>query len=45
VAARRKEPNGLTAQQLDEFARWVDERAGIAQQTASLDTGSQASWR
>ncbi|HSC07420.1 MAG TPA: tetratricopeptide repeat protein [Steroidobacteraceae bacterium] len=45
VEARRKEPNGLTAQQLDEFARWVDERAGIAQQTASLDTGSQASWR
>jgi hypothetical protein len=45
VETRRKEPNGLAAQQLDEFARWVDERAGIAQQTASLDTGSQASWR
>ena len=45
VEARRKEPNGLATQQLDEFARWVDERAGIAQQTASLDTGSQASWR
>ena len=44
IEARRKEPNGLAAQQLDEFARWVDERAGIAQQTASLDTGSQASW-
>ena len=45
VEARRQTPNGLTAQQLDEFARWVDERAGIARQTASLDTGSQASWR
>jgi tetratricopeptide (TPR) repeat protein len=45
IEARRKEPNGLAAQQLDEFARWVDERAGIAQQTASLDTGSPASWR
>lgn len=45
VEARRQAPNGLTAQQLDEFARWVDERAGIARQTASLDTGSQASWR
>jgi tetratricopeptide (TPR) repeat protein len=45
VEARRKEPNGLETRQLDEFARWVDERAGIAQQTASLDTGSQASWR
>jgi tetratricopeptide (TPR) repeat protein len=44
VETRRKEPNGLATQQLDEFARWVDERAGIAQQTASLDTGSQASW-
>jgi tetratricopeptide (TPR) repeat protein len=45
VEARRKEPHGLEARQLDEFARWVDERAGIAQQTASLDTGSQATWR
>jgi tetratricopeptide (TPR) repeat protein len=45
IESRRKEPNGLEAQQLDEFARWVDERAGIAQQTASLDTGSQATWR
>ncbi len=45
VEARRHEPNGLALQQLDEFARWVDERATIAQQTASLDTGSQASWR
>ena len=45
VEARRKEPNGLSAQTLDEFARWVDERAGIARQTASLDTGRQASWR
>lgn len=44
VEARRKEPQGLQAQQLDEFARWVEERAGIAQQTASLDTGSQAAW-
>ncbi len=46
VEARRQEPNGLTAQALEEFAQWVDERATIAQQTASLDTGSsQASWR
>jgi tetratricopeptide (TPR) repeat protein len=45
VEARRKEPHGVEARQLDEFARWVDERAGIAQQTASLDTGSQATWR
>lgn len=46
VDARRQEPNGLAPQQLEEFAQWVDERATIAQQTASLDTGSsQASWR
>lgn len=46
VDQRRKEPNGLPPQQLDEFAQWVGERATIAQQTASLDTGStQATWR
>lgn len=46
VDQRRKEPNGLAPQALDEFAQWVGERTTIAQQTASLDTGStQASWR
>jgi len=46
VDQRRQEPNGLNPQSLEEFAQWVGERATIAQQTASLDTGSTtASWR
>jgi tetratricopeptide (TPR) repeat protein len=46
VDERRREPSGLTPQAVEEFARWVGERATIAQQTASLDTGSVPSaWR
>jgi tetratricopeptide (TPR) repeat protein len=46
VSQRRQEPNGLDAQALESFAQWVDERATIAQQTASLDSGSHvATWR
>ncbi len=46
VDARRAAPSGVEPQALDEFARWVQERASIAQQTASLDTGVAAtSWR
>lgn len=46
VAKQRQAPNGVDAQSLDAFAKWVDERATIAQQTASLDPGSSnASWR
>jgi tetratricopeptide (TPR) repeat protein len=46
VAARRQAPGELDAASLDAFAKWVDERAQIAQQTASLDTSSPgASWR
>lgn len=49
VAQRRTTPNGLDPQALEQFAQWVDERAAIAQQTASLDPvaghGSSASWR
>jgi tetratricopeptide (TPR) repeat protein len=46
VDQRRQEPNGLSPEALEEFAQWIGERATIAQQTASLDTGSTAaSWR
>lgn len=46
VADRRKAPNGIDPQALETFAQWVDERATIAQQTASLDTGAtNSSWR
>lgn len=46
VARQKQAPNGVDAQALDAFATWVDERATIAQQTASLDPGAtNASWR
>lgn len=38
VAERRRQPAGLSAADIDSFARWVEERAAIAQQTASLAT-------
>jgi len=47
VSQRREAPNGVDAQALESFAQWVDERAKLAQQTASLDVGSStsSSWR
>jgi tetratricopeptide (TPR) repeat protein len=46
VASRRATPNGVEPQALDAFAQWVQERATIAQQTASLDTGvASTNWR
>lgn len=46
VAQQRQAPLGVDAQALDAFAKWVDERTTIAQQTASLDPGAtNASWR
>jgi tetratricopeptide (TPR) repeat protein len=45
VAARRSNPAGVSAEQLDSFAQWVTERAAVAQQTASLGThGSTTAW-
>lgn len=46
VARQRETPSGLDSQALESFAQWVDERAALAQQTASLDTGTTSgSWR
>ena len=46
VAQRKENPNGLDAKTLESFAQWVHERASLAQQTASLDTGApSATWR
>lgn len=46
VAKQKEALTGVDAQTLDAFAKWVDERATIAQQTASLDPGAtSASWR
>lgn len=38
--ARRQDAQGLSAEQIESFAKWMDERASIAAQTASLATGS-----
>jgi tetratricopeptide (TPR) repeat protein len=40
VEERQRDANGISAQDLASFAKWVDERALIAQQTASLWSGS-----
>jgi tetratricopeptide (TPR) repeat protein len=36
VSARRADPAGLAAADVDGFAQWIDERTNIARQTASL---------
>ena len=36
LVERRKQPAGVSAADLEAFARWVDERAAVASQTASL---------
>jgi tetratricopeptide (TPR) repeat protein len=43
--ARRVEPQGLAPEDVEAFSKWVDERAGIAAQTASLAVGAQAAWK
>jgi len=43
--ARRKDAQGLTPEDLDAFSKWVDERSGIAAQTASLAVGARAAWK
>jgi tetratricopeptide (TPR) repeat protein len=37
VAERRRTPAGVAAADIDAFAKWVEERAAVAQQTASLN--------
>jgi hypothetical protein len=36
VTEHRANPNGMRATDVDAFAKWVQEREGIAKQTASL---------
>jgi tetratricopeptide (TPR) repeat protein len=43
--ARRKDAQGLSPEEVDSFAKWIDERAGIAAQTASLASGAATNWR
>jgi hypothetical protein len=42
---RRREPQGLAPEAVDAFSKWVEERAGIAAQTASLAIGARAVWK
>ena len=43
--ARRKDASGLSPNEVEAFAKWMDERAGIAAQTASLASGAATNWR
>jgi tetratricopeptide (TPR) repeat protein len=42
---RRREPGGLTPEAVEAFSKWVEERSGIAAQTASLAIGARAAWK
>jgi tetratricopeptide (TPR) repeat protein len=42
--ARRQDAQGLPAVDVEAFAKWMDERAGIAGQTASLAIGAAQPW-
>jgi tetratricopeptide (TPR) repeat protein len=43
--ARRQDAQGLSSSDVEAFAKWMDERAGIAAQTASLAIGMTQAWR
>jgi tetratricopeptide (TPR) repeat protein len=42
--ARRQDAQGLSTADVEAFAKWMDERAGIAAQTASLAIGAPQLW-
>jgi tetratricopeptide (TPR) repeat protein len=42
--ARRQDAQGLSPADVDAFAKWMDERTGIAGQTASLAVGAAQPW-
>jgi tetratricopeptide (TPR) repeat protein len=43
--ARRKDAQGLAPEDVEAFSKWVDERSGIAAQTASLAVGARVAWK
>ena len=43
--ARRQDAQGLSSADVEAFTKWMDERAGIAAQTASLAIGAAQPWR
>jgi tetratricopeptide (TPR) repeat protein len=42
--ARRQDAQGLSSADVEAFTKWMDERAGIASQTASLAIGARQAW-
>jgi tetratricopeptide (TPR) repeat protein len=42
--ARRQDSQGMSTADVEAFAKWMDERAGIAGQTASLGVGAAQPW-
>jgi hypothetical protein len=45
IDARRKDAQGVAQENLEAFSQWVDERSGIAAQTASLAIGARTVWQ
>jgi tetratricopeptide (TPR) repeat protein len=43
--ARRQDSQGLSSADVEAFTKWMDERTGIAAQTASLAIGGAQPWR
>ena len=43
--ARRQDAQGLSSADVEAFTKWMDERSGIAAQTASLAIGAAQPWR
>jgi len=43
--ARRQDSQGLSSADVEAFTKWMDERTGIAAQTASLAIGAAQPWR
>ena len=43
--ARRQDSQGLSSADVEAFTKWMDERSGIAAQTASLAIGAAQPWR
>jgi tetratricopeptide (TPR) repeat protein len=43
--ARRQDAQGLSTADVEAFTKWMDERASVAAQTASLATGAVQPWR
>jgi tetratricopeptide (TPR) repeat protein len=43
--ARRSDAQGVTSEDVEAFSKWMDERAGIAAQTASMASDVRAEWK